>query len=303
MERFFLSCHRPKKADSQAQAVAAARALLDLDPPFSRIVSDPYAQLFLSGKWKLLYAAFRHLPQLRRFVFLHYERIANGMITWPAVRHAFFDDFIVSTIPSTSRQLVILGSGYDTRAIRLGDQLANARIFEVDRHSVIDRKISILNQNGISNPLQVFVPTDLSNTRWAQDLLAHGFDTDQSAVFLLEGLLSYLDETAVDNMWCNLSLLCSVGGKVAFDYIDNRYLTCERFDRNAFRHIAFVAKQGEPLRSGFRPSLLSDFLFAHGFILNQHRKSEELRHRLVGRYAGQQMHAHCRIAVGERSVS
>ena len=53
-----------------------------------------------------------------------------------AIRTRYFDDFIVYSLPDIS-QVVLLGSGLDTRAYRL-PLTASTTIFEIDLPEIID---------------------------------------------------------------------------------------------------------------------------------------------------------------------
>jgi len=92
---------------------------------------------------------------------------------------------------SNIHQYVILGSGLDTRGYGEPSILAG-RIWEVDTGSNIHFKKSHIAKATLQSDAVTYVPADFSDDSWPDSLRASGFDHDQPAVFLLEGVSLYL---------------------------------------------------------------------------------------------------------------
>jgi len=56
---------------------------------------------------------------------------AKGMYLWVVARTRYIDEVFARVAPSVA-QVLIMGAGYDSRAIRFRDQFRNARVFELD---------------------------------------------------------------------------------------------------------------------------------------------------------------------------
>lgn len=111
-------------------------------------------------------------------------------------------------------QVVLLGSGMDSRPWRLRLPTGVAW-FEVDRSDVLRAKRRLLERAGAAfaaeegsvragHPLccssWAGVPLDLQEAGWAEELKAKGFRPSQPTVWVLEGLLYYLEPDSVPAM-------------------------------------------------------------------------------------------------------
>lgn len=172
-----------------ALAVAAGRAVETSRP--DPLVSDPFASalvvaarshLDLPTRWPADPAA---APPLQQPLLL--ASVYIGM------RTRFIDDFLQSGSPPA--QTVVLGAGLDTRAFRL-EWPAGSRIIEVDNANVLEFKSHVLARLSAQPACDLIsLPADLS-LPWREPLLAAGFDQQEPATWVLEGLLPYLDAAA-----------------------------------------------------------------------------------------------------------
>jgi methyltransferase (TIGR00027 family) len=108
------------------------------------------------------------------------------------VRTAFFDDAVLRAVQDGFPQIVILGAGYDGRALRF--RAPGTRFFEVDHPATQRDKRARLaavdaNEQGIT-----FVSADFTEPGLADALHAAGHDATTPSQFLCEGVLRYLPE-------------------------------------------------------------------------------------------------------------
>ncbi len=108
------------------------------------------------------------------------------------LRTRFYDDRIVAAAATGIRQVVLLGAGLDTRALRLSLP-ADLVFYEVDHASVLEIKKRHLADAGQRPRCAVTqVGTDLSTDALA--VLEHsGFDSRLPTAWIAEGLLPYLE--------------------------------------------------------------------------------------------------------------
>lgn len=109
--------------------VAALRGLADLDDPV--IVRDPFAAELLPRPYASMVRAAERAPRLSRAVLRATARATMNLSRHMALRTRAIDDVVVSEALAGSRQLVLLGAGFDARAWRL-DALSDVTVFEVD---------------------------------------------------------------------------------------------------------------------------------------------------------------------------
>lgn len=90
-------------------------------------------------------------------------------------------------------QLVILGTGYDTRAYRIKGLKEKVKVFEVDHPGTqIIKKEKIREILG-SLPEHVrYVSVDFEKERLGQRLIESRYDPSSKTLFVLEGLIYYI---------------------------------------------------------------------------------------------------------------
>ncbi|MEM7399348.1 MAG: SAM-dependent methyltransferase [Pseudomonadota bacterium] len=110
------------------------------------------------------------------------------------LRTRYFDDHLSAQIREGCRQVVILGSGFDTRAIR--KRAPNVRYFEIDDHAVLELKRARLAQAGVETDA-VFIASDYIHDSILAPLVSHGFDRSWRTYVIWEGNTMYLNRASV----------------------------------------------------------------------------------------------------------
>jgi methyltransferase (TIGR00027 family) len=179
-----------------------------------------------------------------------------------AVRARFAEDCLAAAVARDVRQLVVLGAGLDTFALR--NPYPNLTVFEVDHPATQEWKRQCLNRAGLAVPPCLhFAPVDFEKEKLLDGLAAAGFRTDQPAMFIWLGVVPYLTREAI------LSTLVTIAdvpdGEVVFDYSEplENYAPEARARAQALAQRA--AALGEPWLSQFHPAELTALLRASGF--------------------------------------
>ena len=135
-----------------------------------------------------------------------------------AARTRFFDSFFHAATEAGIRQAVILASGLDARAYRLGWP-ADMTVFEVDQPQVIEFKATTLAKLGAAPQAELrTVAVDLRND-WPKALAEAGFDKSQPTAWIAEGLFGYLPPEAQDRLLDNITVLSADGSRLACEAI------------------------------------------------------------------------------------
>ncbi|MEV8390190.1 MULTISPECIES: class I SAM-dependent methyltransferase [unclassified Streptomyces] len=132
------------------------------------------------------------------------------------LRTRVLDDFLLRSVHSGARQVVLLGAGLDSRAFRL-DWPPGRVIFEIDREGVLAFKHKVL--GGLSatpKAARVPIPVDL-RADWVGALTDAGFDTAAPSVWLAEGLLFYLPSAAETCLIDAMDRLSTAGSALAYE--------------------------------------------------------------------------------------
>ena len=109
-------------------------------------------------------------------------------------RTRFFDERVLAALSAGIGQVVILGAGYDDRALRF--RSPGVRFFELDHPATQRDKRRRLRAMRAGDPGPVLVAADFRRHDVAAVLQASGHAADQPTLFLCEGLLVYLDRPA-----------------------------------------------------------------------------------------------------------
>lgn len=117
----------------------------------------------------------------------------RAMYDWIVARTLFLDEVFAAAVADGITQFVILGSGLDGRGFRL-DFGSGAKLFEVDRPSVVEVKEDLVAQSGLAPTVERrVVASDLADD-WLRALQGKGFRADLPSAWLAEGLFVYLPD-------------------------------------------------------------------------------------------------------------
>ena len=244
-----------------AAFVAAARQLGQLLPENVRLVDDPYGAAFASplvGRW--LGAKTDSLRPLATM---------PGMRQWilyMQVRTRVIDDALRAWLAGGGAQVVLLGAGYDCRALRL-PELADARVLEVDHPATQARKRSVLDQIGARSPADD-VTWDFESRAMEDlpDVLAEaGLDVAAPVFTIWEGVTMYLTEAAIDSSLRAIRAWSAPGSQLAMTYFAKSRIAQPTLMTRAMK--AVVATFGEPWKFGWTPDELPDYLAGRNWSL------------------------------------
>ncbi|HZA12186.1 SAM-dependent methyltransferase [Mycobacterium sp.] len=132
------------------------------------------------------------------------------------VRTRFWDEALLRAQADGARQFVILAAGMDARAYRLPWH-ADTTVYEVDQANVIAVKDELL-AGERPRCRRVTIGIDLAND-WPKVLQSQGFTTTAKTVWLVEGLLQYLDASAVEILFARIDSLSTPGSGLLYDVV------------------------------------------------------------------------------------
>jgi methyltransferase (TIGR00027 family) len=177
------------------------------------------------------------------------ERISSR---FPAVkdmvktRTRYFDDMLEAQIAAGIRQVVILGAGLDTRAVRKPS--AAVRYFEIDDPATIDLKRRCYALAGI-DPEVTLIPGNYVNDGLIEPLQSHGFDFDAPTYFIWEGNVMYMPLT-VDKQTMRLLKEHVTQFRLSFDYLTQAVITKTTGDASLTTLVESFEAMNAPWLSG-----------------------------------------------------
>jgi len=282
-----------------AQYMALFRALETARPAAERLFADPYARAFLPASWAALAALARIGPVGRGL-----ERLLDRR--WPGARSSgvartkLIDDWLREALGAGAAQVVLLGAGFDCRALRL-PELAGVPVYEVDRGALLARKDERLaGFGGVRGARRVPVGVDFLRDDVRQALEGAGFAPGRRAFFLCEGVTNYLDAAAIDALFAFVGRAGAAGSRFAFTYVHADLLR-GRFEAPGVGAVfARLSASREPWTFGFAPGSLPAFCERHGLRLLRDLGASEVRPLALGpRAAGLVGYEFYRLALAE----
>jgi methyltransferase (TIGR00027 family) len=255
------------------------------DDPNVRIDDPVGPRLFRWGDGK--YGFVGGAPYVHHLFRRLIERSDPGAYGFNIGRLLYMDDVIRRRAADGLGQLVILGAGYDTRAYRMGGQLAGARVFEVDLPVMSRDKRARLQKALGSVPEEVrYVEVDFNRQDVFERLAENGYDESAPTLFVLSGVSMYLPESAVRKLLSQVASQPARRTSILFDYMFDDLLTDPERYPGAVNFLARTKKVGEEVRYGIAMDDVGALLDSCGLRLASQCDMEELADRYLRRADG-----------------
>ena len=192
------------------------------------------------------------------------------------------EDLVAEAHRAGVRQLVVLGAGLDSFALRRPGALSELRVFEVDHPATQRWKRQRLAQLGIAVPADLtFVECDFATTSVSAALRSAPFRADAPAVVTWMGVVYYLDGQTVRRALADLGALLAPGSAVVLDYQLPLDVLPQRYRDVHAQQSQHLKQAGEPQLTRYLPDALRAELLAAGFA----RADLPAREELCARYA------------------
>jgi methyltransferase (TIGR00027 family) len=164
------------------------------------------------------------------------------------LRTKYFDDALDKHLGSDVRQVVILGAGLDTRAVR--KQVAGVRYFEIDDAATLRLKQACYEQEGIDVDVR-FIPGNYVTDGLIDLLERNGFDCELPTYLIWEGNVMYLPLEKVKHILQELRTHVK-RFQVSFDYMAEAVISKTTGDAGVTSLVESFAAMGAPWLSGIR---------------------------------------------------
>ncbi len=187
-----------------------------------------------------------------------------------AERTRFIDEEVARAIGGGIEQIVIVGAGYDGRALRFGG--GPTRWIEVDVPSTQADKRRRLSTLGISSAGVTYAPVDLGRDDLDDVLDRAGHETSRPSLFICEGLLAYLPLEVNASLCETLCARAAPGTVLAV----NAYVTpATGAGGRALRRVenGVLSLIGEARRTEFRPGDPEKLLVVTGWRVTRTTRS------------------------------
>lgn len=246
--------------------MALFRAVESSRPDGERLFCDSYAAGFLSGGLRIAAAAAR-VPAITPVIEAMIDRRAPGPRVSALVRTRLIDQALREALDGTTRQVVLLGAGYDSRPYRVKG-IAATRVFEVDHPNTQAVKRRRLRRMLASAPPNVvWVAVDFLTQKFGPALVRAGYDARLQTFFIWEGVTNYLTDAAVDATLRWIAAHSGPASRLSFTYVDRALLDGSRDFPGSAPWLERVRSAGEPFTFGLDPDQLAGYLHERGLRL------------------------------------
>jgi methyltransferase (TIGR00027 family) len=286
---------RIETATSRTAAwTCVSRAASSLEPDDHYRSDDHIALHLVPASLRLLL----RVPFVRRF----YSQVLapKGIYEYTIARTKYIDAVFSEALAEGFDQILIFGAGFDTRALRFAADARDTRVFELDVPITQQAKLGQYARQGLTVPANVaFISIDFDRESLSERLEEAGFIRGARSLFVLEGLLMYLQPESVDETFRVIEGFAGGGSEVVFDYVRASALRQAGACYGEREIVRTVAKAGEQWHFGIEDGELERFLKEHGFRLREHKDAGSLERMyfrdgargIVGRVNG----THCLV--------
>lgn len=131
-------------------------------------------------------------------------------------RSIFCEKSLSNAVRMGCKEYLIFASGYDTFAYRTN--LNKLKIYEIDKHSMIEDKINRLSKSSIDYSKINYIKCDFKDSNWINSIINSNYNSNVISFSSLLGISYYLTKEEFKSMIRNISNIICNGSSIIFDY-------------------------------------------------------------------------------------
>jgi len=188
------------------------------------------------------------------------ERITiPGILLHYALRKKNISQLARAALVHGTKQLVVIGAGFDPLSLELHREFRTAQFWEIDHPATQAHKARAFPE--IDNQRFHFIANNLSGAALDKDALTiSGFDSAQTTFWIAEGLLMYLPADTVSRLMITLKKLSAPGSQFVFTFMEKQSNGRIRFHSQSRLVDWWLSAKGEPFVWGTTRHELVDFV-------------------------------------------
>jgi len=291
------------RPSATATLIARSTLFLSQDPHLSPLIPPVAAE---ACRWFLEAGMGRPVPEWQvrlmgrgwvRALASRLERLAiPGIRLHYAVRKLYLEEAARRALAEGITQVLVLGAGFDTLALRLHREFPGVTFIECDHPATQRVKRLALEPRQALGPNLHLLPVDLARTLLPEALASlPEYRREADTLLVAEGLTMYLQPEEMDGLFAFLREETGPGSRFAFTFMERQAGGRVSFPSASPFVRPWLALVGEPFTWGVRREELPRYLEERGFTLAELATAETLRDR----YLKPRGLAGRRLAVGE----
>lgn len=261
-----------RQAGRTAEGIASARAAHTLWNP-EPMYRDEWALRLLSAPLRIVVGN----RWLHRWLYERGQRPFRSVAAYSFACARRTEELLEAELERGVSQLVILGAGLDSHALRRPDLADRLRVFEVDHPATQALKRDRIAKHLPRLPEHLeLVPADFEHETVSDALGRSRFDPTQPSVFSWLGVLPYLTREATLATLRSIVGLMEARHQLLLNYaVPPECLGPEL--REALAELARTAAgRGEPFRSSWRPEEFVEAVCELGYAVEEHLEPHDL---------------------------
>jgi methyltransferase (TIGR00027 family) len=280
---------KDNKPSATACMIARSTLFLSRDPVLAELIPEPSARLceqFVHARscFARWLDALINRRAFRPLITALERATIPGIKLHYALRKRYLEETARDALRGGLRQVVIIGAGFDTLALRLCKAFPETRFFEVDHPATQGVKKRVLEkQHSLTGNLQ-FISLDLAQGNLQETLLScPGYQAKDDTLFIAEGLLMYLAPAEIDSLLQFIRHHSGAKSRFAFTFMEIQTHGRIGFRESSRAVDAWLRLRGESFKWGSTRRNIQDFLVARSFAAREIISSEILRNKYLNR--------------------
>jgi methyltransferase (TIGR00027 family) len=242
------------KSGQTAFGAAIARLIEQYEPDKLRLFDDKLIRHVLPN----IIARLMKIKFFRNRMLKMFDKQTKGIYGAQICRTKYIDEKIKESLANV-QQILILGSGLDTRPYRI-QALKNIPVFEVDLASVQEFKKKKIKKYFGSLPSNIsYVAIDFNSQTPAEVLNKNHFNFKKPTFIIWEGVTQYITKEAVEKMFDFIATIAS-GSSLVFTYIIESVIKKQSDIPGTNELMKYFEKRKSAWLFGIEPAFLQTFL-------------------------------------------
>lgn len=203
------------------------------------------------------------LSKFRPFRFF-FEKLMSlvipGMFAHYVARKIFIEAQVKAALADGCQQLVVIGGGLDTLAMRTHATNPSLSVVELDHPATQDIKRHALENFQQETQNIQFVSVDLTQKTISEALADTGFNPSIPTVFVIEGVLMYLTEDDVKKTISHCVSMSAQNSRLILTFLEKNESGQVAFQGSQARVVgSWLKKESEPFIWGLAPDNAAEF--------------------------------------------
>jgi methyltransferase (TIGR00027 family) len=227
---------------------------------------DHYGECFVNGKWENYLSDIEKSKQ-------EMQTKLPGCLYYHLIRTLKFDDSLKSWLSEhKNSQVIILGAGFDSRAIRFSDTLndSNTKLYEIDLKAMLEfKKTKIEQHNLITNKYYFHIFCNFNDSDLTRCFIENKVDTNTPTLILWEGVTYFLPEEIIISTLTELKDFFSSELQITLDYAYQDYIAGNLDFYGAKELYNVLIEIGEPHFFGLNFEQSESFFKEQGYLTKE----------------------------------